>query len=96
MSWLSKLFGGGSAASAPSRPSEEHAGFRITPAPIAEGGQHRICAIIEKEVDGETRTHRMIRADVMNDADAAASASLAKAKAFIDQEGERLFGHPSA
>ena len=91
MSWLSKLFGGGAEPAGPSFPAEEHAGFTVTPAPVADGGKWRVGAVIEKEVGGEPKTHRMIRADTLESAEAAAAASLAKARMLIDQQGERLF-----
>ena len=94
MSLLSRLFGGGGGA--PKEPPKGdpvmHEGFAIYPQPMSEGGQFRICALIEKEVGGTMRSHRMIRADLLNDRDAAAEASLVKAKAVIDQQGEGLFG----
>ena len=94
MSLLSRLFGKGGDAPK-SRPKGEpivHDGFDIYPLPTAEGGQHRICALIEKVVDGEKRSHWMIRADLLNDRDAAVEASLLKAKSLIDQQGEGIFG----
>ena len=94
MSLLSRLFGGG--GSAPKEPTRGdpilHQGFAIYPQPIAESGQHRVCALIEKDVGGETRSHRMIRADLLNDRDAAVDASLRKAKAVIDEQGDGIFG----
>ena len=95
MSLLSRLFGGSSDSKSNVEPVPFQ-DFSIFVEPERADGGYRISARIEKEIGGEVKTHRMIRADVMNDADAAASASVAKAKAFIDQEGERLFGHPSA
>ena len=47
---------------------------------------------IEKELDGQIRTHQMIRADTYQSADAATEASLFKAKQLIDQQGEAIFG----
>ena len=92
MSFLSKLFGGGgSSAPKPSAQPEEYDGFRITPEPMSDGGGHRICARIEKEIDGETKTHMMIRADVCPSQDEAVRASLLKAKSLIDQQGEAIF-----
>lgn len=91
MSLLSKLFGGGKPA-APETPPETYEGFRIFPDPIKEGSQYRIAARIEKEIGGELKTHQLIRADTMGDRDAAASASLGKAKQLIDEQGDRLFG----
>ncbi len=64
----------------------------MTPTPIREGTRYRVSARIVKEVDGETKTHTLIRADTLESLDAAAEASMAKAKMLIDQQGDRLFG----
>ena len=86
MSWLSKIFGGG-AAGEPAAPAETYKDFSITPQPMKEGQGWRIGALIEK--DGQS--HRLIRADVINDLDTARSASVSKAKQMIDEQGVRLF-----
>lgn len=88
MSFLKKLFGNRE-PEAP--PSEEYKGFRITPTPIPEGPTFRVSARIEKEVDGETRTHTLIRADTIQDLEDAQKASVSKAQQVIDTQGERLF-----
>ena len=90
MSFLSKLFGGGSGGKA-SEPAEEYEGFRITPQPQADAGGHRICAVIEKEVGGETKTHTMVRADMCQSRDEAVTSSTLKAKRLIDEQGEAIF-----
>ena len=90
MSIWKKLFGG-SEAPKPAAEAIDYEGFRIIPQPMSEDGGFRICAIIEADVDGETRTHRLIRADVIRDADEAREASVAKAKQMIDQQGARIF-----
>ena len=87
MSLFSKLFGGGEAPPEP----ETYQGFSITPEPMRAGSEYRIAARIEKEVDGEMKTHHLIRADTISDFEAAKEASVNKAKAMIDQMGERLF-----
>jgi hypothetical protein len=87
MSLLKKLFGG--AASEP--PVEEHEGFRITLTPINEGDTYRVAATIEKDVNGEPRTHKLVRADTVQGLEAAQAASLRKAKQVIDEQGERIF-----
>jgi hypothetical protein len=94
MSWLSKLFGSGDAAKAPAKPAFEsidYKGFRITPQPISESGGYRISALIEGEVAGESKTHKLIRADVIRDEEECAQASIAKAQQMIDQMGTDLF-----
>jgi len=88
MSLFTKLFGGGKAEPEP----EIHNGYRIYPAPAKESGGYRLQAGIEKEIDGETRTHQLIRADTISDLEQANQASVAKAKQIIDEQGDRLFG----
>ena len=90
MSFLKKLFGG--RGDAPSEPAgETYSGFHITPTPQRDGTQYRICARIEKEVEGEMLSHTLIRADTIGDPDEAAAAAIAKAKQMIDEQGDRLF-----
>ncbi len=43
-------------------------------------------------VDGESRTHELIRADTMGSLDDATAISVAKARQMIDEQGDRLFG----
>ncbi len=91
MSLLSKLFGGGKKSAAPEAEAEEYQGFRIVPGPIAEGQQYRVAARIEKEIDGETKVHQLIRADTIAGYDEAVKTSAAKARQMIDEQGERIF-----
>lgn len=90
MSFLKKLFG--SASEEPEKPSSEgYKGFRVTPQPMAANPGYRICALIEKDVDGQTRSHTLIRADTLNDMEGANQASVEKARQMIDQQGDGLF-----
>lgn len=91
MSLLSRLFGGSSGAKAEAEP-ELFQEFSIFVDPEKADGGFRIAARIEKEIDGEVKTHRMIRADTCNSADEARELSLAKAKMLIEQQGETIFG----
>ena len=88
MSLFSRLFGGGAK---PETPAEMHEGFRIVPTPLAEGGTYRLSARIEKEIDGETRVHTLLRADTFQNAEEAARFSVLKARQVIDQMGEAIF-----
>lgn len=90
MSLLSRLFGSKKSES-PVDTSVEYQGFRITPAPMKESQGFRLCAVIEKEVDGEMKSHRLFRADVIADIHQCSDASIAKAKQMIDQMGVCLF-----
>jgi hypothetical protein len=89
MSLFSKLFGGGGK---PAKEPELYKEFRIFPEPQSGSGGYRLAARIEKEVEGETKTHQMIRADQIQDAEEAEAFSIRKAKQLIDEQGERLFG----
>ena len=88
MSLFSRLFG---KSDAPASTAEDYKGYRIIPEPNSESSGYRIGARIEKEFDGETKTHMMIRADTYQGKDTAIEASLAKAKQLIDQQGDRIF-----
>jgi hypothetical protein len=94
MSFLRKLFGGGSGAKAEAAPAAtvEHGGFTIKATPYQEGGQWQMCGVIEKEIGGELKTHRFIRADRFPDKEQAAEFTMAKARQIVDQMGERVFG----
>ncbi|GFE52024.1 hypothetical protein So717_37770 [Roseobacter cerasinus] len=90
MSFLKKLFGSGG-GSEPKASSEAYEGFQITPTPIAEGNTYRVAATIEKEVDGEMQTHKLVRADTLQGLEEAQKACIRKAKQVIDEQGERIF-----
>ena len=89
MSLFSKLFGGGAK---PEPKPELHKGFRIFAAPQRDAGGYRIAARIEKDVDGETKIHNLLRADTVSSEDEAIGFSIRKAKQVIDEQGERIFG----
>jgi len=91
MSFLKKLFGGGDGAKS-GAPTEEYNGYQITLTPISESDGYRVCALIEKEINGETMTHKLVRADIVQGLEAAQAASLRKAKQVIDEQGDRIFG----
>lgn len=90
MSFLKKLFGGGGGG-APQAPQEEYKGYRITLTPISESDGYRVCALIEKDAEGETLTHELLRADIVQGLEAAQAASLRKAKQVIDEQGDAVF-----
>ena len=92
-----KLFGGGGGESATEETGEavEHEGYTIVPEPIREGGQYRTAGIIRREIDGEMKEVRFIRADNTTDRDGAMDHSLRKAKQIIDEQGQRIFERES-
>lgn len=93
MSFWKKLFGGGGATVAePAGEPVEHKGYRITPTPFSEDGQYQTCGVISKEVDGETREHRFIRADRFATKQDAIDVTVRKARQVIDEQGDGIFG----
>lgn len=95
MSFLKKLFGGGSqsaqSASAPAA-SEDYNGFTIEAAPYPEAGQFQLCGIIRKTIDGAVKEHRFVRADRFASKEDAVSYTLVKGRQIVDQQGDRVFG----
>jgi hypothetical protein len=89
MSILSKLFGG---APKPAKEPELYKDFRIFPEPQSDAGGFRIAGRIEKEIGGEVKIHRFLRADLIQSKDEAERFTLLKARQIIDEQGERLFG----
>ena len=66
--FLRGLFsGGGGGGAAAEAPSVEYEGFTIKPAPINDGTSWRVSGEICKEVDGEMKTHMLVRADTFPD-----------------------------
>lgn len=85
-----KLFG--KKAAAPKEAAAiEYQGYRIIPTPMREGKDYRLAARIEKDVDGETKVHQLIRADTLQSEDEAAKVAIDKAKQMIDQQARWLF-----
>ena len=91
MSFLKKLFGG--APSAPEKQAEaiDYHGFTIRATPYSEGGQYQLCGVIEKNIDGELKSHRFVRAEKFPGQGEAEEFTIVKAKQMIDQMGIRLF-----
>ena len=85
----SRIFGSGTAE--PPGEAMEYNGYRIRPAPYPSKGQYQTAGTIEKEVGGELKEHRFIRAETHPSRDQAVEFSIAKAKQIIDEQGERIF-----
>ncbi|RWL86273.1 MAG: hypothetical protein EOR68_28840 [Mesorhizobium sp.] len=94
MSFLKKLFGGGSneAPEAGSAKQVEHKGFLISATPYKAEGQYQTCGVVSKEVDGVLKEHRFIRADRFAGLDDAVDISIKKGIQLVDEQGERMFG----
>ena len=94
MSFLKRIFGGGSAGPAADRAvaEETYEGHRIEATPMKEGSQWRLCARLTKTIGDDARTHQLIRADLFQSETDAATAAIAKARQVIDEQGDRLYG----
>ena len=94
MSFLKKLFGGGSSGgSAPAGPKKQidYNGYVIAATPYKEAGQWQTCGTVSKAIGGETKEHRFIRADRFADEDSAADHAIMKGQQMVDQMGDRIF-----
>ena len=90
MSFLKKLFGGGGAPAKPKK-SIDYKGFSIKATPYQEAGQYQTCGVVSKEVNGEMREHRFIRADRFSDEESAADHAILKGQQMVDQIGDGMF-----
>ena len=96
MSFLKKLFGGGSSeeAEAPTAASKrqiEYEGYMVKATPYKEQGQWQTCGVVTKTIDGVVKEHRFIRADRFSDEESAADHAIIKGKQLVEQLGERMF-----
>lgn len=95
MSLWTRLFGGGTPAEAgPAKPAAEaeHKGFTIRAEPYkAEGGQYQTAGTVLREVGGEIKEHRFVRADRFASLEDAAEFALMKGRQLVDEQGERMF-----
>lgn len=96
MSFLKRLFGGGSASadaggSGTAAPGESYGGCEIRATPYQENGQWQMCGVIEKTIDGEKRSHRFVRADRFATESEAQQFTLSKARQIVDQMGDSVF-----
>lgn len=90
MSFWKSLFGGSKSEPAP-QPTTEYNGFSITPAAYAADGQFQVAGVVSKVIDGETKSHRFVRADRFSSMEEASTFAVMKAKQIIDQMGDKVF-----
>jgi hypothetical protein len=70
----------------------EYKGYSINAVPFKSEGQYQAAGVITREVDGERKEHRFIRADAFAIYDDAVNFSLGKARQIVDLQGDRMFG----
>ncbi|HWV22162.1 MAG TPA: HlyU family transcriptional regulator [Devosia sp.] len=96
MSFWKNLFGGGSAAdSAPAGDKalgeESYKGFLIKAIEMRAGSEYQLAGTIEKDVGGELKTYKFIRADRMGSKDDLIALALSKGRQIIDEQGEGIY-----
>lgn len=96
MSFLKSLFGlggGKTAGDAPAAAAKEaeHKGFIIRATPYKDGGQFQTAGTIAKEIDGEMKEYKFVRADRFSTLEEAADLSLSKGRQIVDEQGDRMF-----
>ncbi|WP_347367986.1 HlyU family transcriptional regulator [Vibrio vulnificus] len=89
MGLFSRLFG--SSKDSEAKKEIEHNGFLIYAESLQEGGQYRVAGRITKEVEGELKSHRFIRSDVLTSEADANELMVKKAQMFIDQMRGEIF-----
>ncbi|WP_108459956.1 HlyU family transcriptional regulator [Devosia naphthalenivorans] len=95
MSFWKNLFGGGSSTAEPAGDKvlgeESHKGFLIKAIEMKAGSELQLAGTIEKEVGGELKTYRFVRADRMSSRDDLIVLAIAKGRQIIDEQGEAIF-----
>lgn len=97
MSFWKSLFGGGQGAGSDPANAKvveqvDYKGFAIAAQPYAEGSQFQVAGTISKEIAGERKSHRFVRADRFGTVEEAAAMMITKSKQMIDQQGDKIFG----
>ena len=69
-------------------PGEEYKGFTIRATPMEVGSEYQLSGQIEKEIGGELKSYKFVRADRMSSRDDAVSFALAKGRQIVDEQGE--------
>jgi hypothetical protein len=97
MSFWKNLFGGGGdkAAAADGADTvlgeESYKGFLIKAIHMPVGSEMQLAGTIEKDIGGELKTYRFVRADRLSSKDDLIAMALAKGRQIIDEQGETIF-----
>jgi hypothetical protein len=91
MSFLRGLFSRREAVPEKAPEPIEYKGYSICAAPFKSEGQYQAAGVIAREIDGERKEHRFIRADAFAIYDDAVNFSLGKARQIVDLQGDRMF-----
>lgn len=96
MSFWKKIFGGsnttGSEPTAPQTAGEEsYKGHAISAVIMPAGGEFQLAGQIEKDINGERKVYKFIRADRFSSKDDLVASALAKGRQIIDEQGDGIY-----
>jgi len=94
MSFFKKLFGGGGNTEPQGDKvlgEEAYKGFVIKAIEMKAGSELQLAGIIEKDIGGELKTYRYIRADRMSSLDDLIPLALSKGRQIVDEQGDGIF-----
>ncbi|CAN7502158.1 HlyU family transcriptional regulator [Devosia sp. LjRoot16] len=97
MSFWKNLFGGGGSRSAgksiePAVVAEEaYKGFTVKSLIMPVGSEYQLAGLIEKEIDGELKSYKFVRADRFSSKEDVVSFALAKGRQIIDEQGDGIY-----
>ena len=96
MSFWKKLFGGGGAedsaqAGDKSLGEESYKGHLIKAIEMRAGSEYQLAGTIEKDISGEVKSYKFIRADRMGSKDDLVALALSKGRQIIDEQGDGIY-----
>lgn len=95
MGFFQRLFGGGlgkaSAREDELLGEESYKGYRILATTMMNGAEYQLAGRIEKEIGGEMKSYRFVRADRFSGKSDVTALALAKGRQIIDEQGDAIF-----
>jgi len=98
MSFWKNLFGGGGGGGSAGKSiepavvaEEAYKGFTVKSLIMPVGSEYQLAGLIEKEIDGELKSYKFVRADRFSSKEDVVSFALAKGRQIIDEQGEGIY-----
>lgn len=96
MSFWKKIFGGGDMgakepATAEKAGEDNYKGHAISAVIMPVGGELQLAGQIEKDINGERKVYKFIRADRFTSRDDLVMSALAKGRQIIDEQGDGIY-----
>ncbi|MEM6496225.1 MAG: HlyU family transcriptional regulator [Pseudomonadota bacterium] len=99
VTFLKKLFGvagSGTGTTVVRGEAVQYNGYRIEPAPEAEGSQWRLAGYILRQNEEDIQETKFVRADMFSSREEASEFTVRKGRQIIDEQGDRLFADRNA